>query len=104
MATTGGFKATGGVGTITHSMDTMIVFALTGKTNTNGYSFYALGDGHRISHDYTSDVGRGWIEAPYTNDWLVQFTPVPVPAALPLLLSGLLGFSLFSRKKMPGSA
>jgi hypothetical protein len=34
-----------------------------------------------------------------SNDWLVQMTPVPVPAALPLLASGLLGFSVFSRRK-----
>ena len=34
-----------------------------------------------------------------TNDWLVQMKPVPVPAALPLLASGLLGFSVFSRRK-----
>ena len=34
-----------------------------------------------------------------TNDWLVTMQPVPVPAALPLLASGLLGFSVFARKK-----
>ena len=35
----------------------------------------------------------------HTNDWLVQMKPVPVPAALPLLGSALLGFSVFSRRK-----
>ena len=34
-----------------------------------------------------------------TNDWLVQLQPVPIPAALPMLLSGLLGFSVFSRRR-----
>ena len=33
------------------------------------------------------------------NDWLVTMKPVPVPAALPLLGSALLGFSVFSRRK-----
>ena len=104
VSTAGGFKATGGMGTLTHSIAMDAMFALTGKTNSNGYSFYALSDGHRIPHDDISDVGRGWLYAPGTNDWLVQFTPVPVPAALPLLVSGLLGFSFFSRRKMSGSS
>ncbi|MEM8843998.1 MAG: PEP-CTERM sorting domain-containing protein [Pseudomonadota bacterium] len=46
-------------------------------------------------HEYERkcDITKG------SNDWLVTMNPVPVPAALPLLASGLLGFSVFSRRK-----
>ena len=90
-------------------------FELFGKA-ADDVIFTALGDGHRCGDprsgvECTTDrIGRGWLKVfkdkDYykkdithgTNDWLVQLTPVPVPAALPLMLSGLLGFAFFSRK------
>lgn len=96
-AVTDGFVAASGTGTLSNGGD---VFALSGIADNEGYVFLGLGDGHRLSGDTTSEVGRGWLEpAGSTDDWLVTLTPVPAPAALPLLLSGVLGFSLFSRRK-----
>ncbi len=94
---TDGFAAATASGTLSNGGD---VFTLTGEQNTSGYVFLALGDGHRLDNDTTSEVARGWLlpNGP-TEDWLVTLTPVPVPAALPLLLSGVLGISLFSRKR-----
>lgn len=48
-----------------------------------------------ICHEYEEecDITDGY------NDWLVTMKPVPVPAALPLLGSALLGFSVFARRK-----
>ena len=97
--------------------DGMNSFQLAGQANTAGTIFSALGDGHRCEAPTTSGeacttdaIGRGWLRVGQdkddyykdftkgSNDWLVQLTPVPIPAALPLFLSGLLGFSFFSRK------
>ncbi len=71
-----------------------------------GNVFTADDSGHRCgSHEGCGPlVARGWVVPEFfdpvgSNDWLVQLTPVPVPAALPLLISGLLGFSFFSGKK-----
>lgn len=90
-------------------------FDLTGTVDPlPGIIFRALGDAHRCESPTTSGeacssdlIARGWLrvknEYGYDitkglNDWLVQLTPVPIPAALPLLLSGLLGFTFFARK------
>lgn len=101
IAAADGFKAETGSGTISNGSD---VFNIQGQQDNNGYIFLALGDGHRLSGDYSSEVGRGWIEpqagsANTTDDWLVTLTPVPVPAALPLLFSGLAGFAFIGRRK-----
>lgn len=96
-AVTDGFAAASASGTLSNGGTN---FTLDGEANTSGYVFLALGDGHRLANDTTSEVARGWLLPPGpTEDWLVTLTPVPVPAALPLLLSGILGFSFFSRKK-----
>ena len=105
----------GGSGVISND-DNSFEFDLFGKAG-NDVIFTALGDGHRCDDpqsgvECTTDrIGRGWLKVyeqkdSYKkdithgyNDWLVQLTPVPVPAALPLMLSGLLGFAFFSRKK-----
>ena len=97
-AVAGGFQATVGAGMLTSATNPMEFFILAGKANDAGIVFSALGDGHRLDNNY-GQVARGWLQGDNTNDWLVKLTPVPVPAALPLLISGLLGFSFFSRKK-----
>lgn len=91
-----GFKAKVGSGTVSNGGD---IFNLDGKANGGGYVFLGLGDGHRLGGG-NEEVGRGWFEpGSSTDDWLVTLTPVPVPAALPLLLSGILGFSMFSNRR-----
>ncbi len=48
-------------------------------------SFYFLSDGHRISGDNSTWVGRGWLlpnnQMGNTNDFLFQAALVPLPAA-----------------------
>lgn len=102
-----------GSGTLSDGSDT---FILSGQAD-DGVLFTALNDGHRCEAPTTSNeacttdaIGRGWLRVGQdkddyykdftkgSNDWLVQLTPVPIPAALPLLLSGLLGFTFFARK------
>lgn len=111
VAVSGGFQAGAGTLTLIDEMDNMFVFDATPTGNV----FVADDSGHRCgSHmDCGPLVARGWVIPKYgdfekdyygkiipgTNDWLVQLTPVPVPAALPLLISGLLGFTFFSRRK-----
>ena len=111
VAVAGGFTAGSGSLTLTDEMNNVFTFDATPTGNV----FIADDSGHRCgSHmDCGPLVARGWVVPKYgefekdkygkirygTNDWLVQLTPVPVPAALPLLLSGLLGFSFFSRRR-----
>ena len=111
VAVAGGFTAGSGSLTLTDDMNNIFTFDATPAGNV----FTADDSGHRCaSHmDCGPLVARGWVVPKYgdfekdkygkirygTNDWLVQLTPVPVPAALPLLLSGLLGFSFFSRRR-----
>lgn len=113
VAVTGGFKATGGELVLTDPYDNIFVYSAV--PDGSGNVFRADNSGHRCNgHDECGPlVARGWLlpkagdfeKDDYgkvfygTNDWLVQLTPVPVPAALPLLISGLLGFSLISRKR-----
>ncbi|MEM7401032.1 MAG: hypothetical protein AAF304_03675 [Pseudomonadota bacterium] len=92
---TSGFVATAGSGALTNGA---MSIQLIGEANIENYVFLALGDGHRISGDNTSEVGRGWLEPnSSTDDWLVRLTPVPIPAALPLFFVGLL--SIFGVRK-----
>tara|TARA_R110002049_G_scaffold45948_1_gene133679 strand:- start:55709 stop:56344 length:636 start_codon:yes stop_codon:yes gene_type:complete len=96
-----GFVASAGELTVTDTSMNQFLFNATPSGNV----FQADASGHRCaSHAGCGPlVARGWVVPKFfdpvgSNDWLVQLTPVPVPAALPLLVSGLLGFSLFSRK------
>ena len=109
-----GFSATGTLSNGDITID------LVGSNPNNNNIFRALGDNHRCgTAPCVSDlVARGWIDvvlngefndvefddayfsrSQSVNDFLVQLQPVPIPAALPLLFSGMLGFSLFARKK-----
>lgn len=94
-----------GSGSITNGYDE---YFLTGES-AGGIIFSALADGHRLAGDDETPVARGWLgvdtegygyyDYSGSNDFLVQLTPVPLPAALPLLLTGVIGFSVFSRRK-----
>lgn len=113
VAIPGGFKSTAGELVLTDPDNN--VFVYTAVPDGSGNVFKADDSGHRCGgHDDCGPlIARGWLlpkvgdfEKDYygkdfhgTNDWLVQLTPVPVPAALPLLISGLLGFSLLARKR-----
>ena len=113
VAVMGGFQAGSGMLTLTDESNNIFTFDATPSGNV----FTADDSGHRCgSHmDCGPLVARGWLVPKYgdfekdyygkiipgTNDWLVQLTPVPVPAALPLLVSGLFGFSFFSRRRNP---
>lgn len=101
-AVKGGFQAAGGLLTVTNPSMNQFLFDATPAGNV----FTADNSGHRCGghSDCGPLVARGWVipqnfDPVGSNDWLVQLTPVPIPAALPLLISGLLGFSFFSRKK-----
>lgn len=113
MNTAEGFEVSGATGSGSGSLTNgMTVIDLAGESIASGIIFSALTDGHRCSGEPCIDgedtaVARGWLEitiggvssAQGSNDFLVQLTPVPLPAALPLLMSGILGFSVFSRRK-----
>ena len=95
---TQGFTATGGSGTLTDSSSTE--YTLTGKQDGDGFAFLFLADGHRIDFDNDTPVGRGWLEGSGTNDWLV--IGIPEPGTLLALGSGLLGLTLFGRRRQKG--
>ena len=89
---TQGFTATGGSGVLTDpfAVDTV----LTGETDGDGFAFIFLGDGHRISGDNDTPVGRGWLEPPgSTDDWLVRAVLVPEPGTALLVSMGLLALA-----------
>jgi len=83
----GGFVSTGGTGMISDQNSADEV-ALAGKQDGGGHAFRFLGDGHRMPDNDTA-VGRGWIDASGTNDFLFTATPVPEPGSLGLLGLGL---------------
>lgn len=95
----GGFKALNGLMTLTGP--DLNVYTMASKQDSSGIGFYALGDNHRCGGhtDCGPLVGNGWLDENGTNDWLVQFTPapVPVPAAFWLFLSAFLGFIPYRR-------
>lgn len=107
VATSGGFSATGGSGSLTYD-DVGVApvsspISLTGKQNGSGEAFLFLPDGHRLAGDNTTTVGRGWVEGDGTfNDWLViglqsETFNVPEPATIGLLLVALAG--MFAGRK-----
>lgn len=91
----GGITATGGNGSMTNGIDTVI---LTGKQDVSGDAFIFAADGHRLAGDSTSFVGRGWLEGGGIDDWLV--VAVPVPAAV-WLFGSALGLLAWTRKRSP---
>ncbi len=104
----GFFTATGGSGTVGPSADTPLV-SLTGKGLMSGpnagLTFLFLNDGHRLpGNPGTGIVGRGWIEGEDTNDFLFTATlnPVPVPAAVWLFGTALVGLIGFSKRRRAG--
>lgn len=91
-----GFTATGGSGTLTDPSNN--VSAITGLQNGDGDAFVFLADGHRLTGDDDTPVGRGWLLPPdATDDWLVRAELIPEPASLALLAAG--GLALFTRRR-----
>lgn len=87
-----GFTSTGGNGTLTDP--TLNVTTLAGKQDGSGSAFTFLADGHRLAGhpsygDADTAVGRGWIDAPGVNDFLVIATLIPEPGTGLLLGLGL---------------
>lgn len=88
----GGWTATGGTGLLNGTID------LIGKPDDHGHAFIFANDGHRLAGD-TGWVGRGWFEGDGSNDFLVTATVVPVPAAVWLFGSALVGLGWQRRKQ-----
>lgn len=96
----------GNTGTIT-DLDTNEVTTLFGKANSSDLVFSMLADGHRLSGDSSSWVGRGWLTdnsdgsmpGAGAQDWLFTATKLPeVPAPSAIALLGL-GGMLSSRRR-----
>ena len=92
---TQGFVATAASGTLTDPFNVDTI--LTGLPNGSGNAFEFLADGHRISGDIDTPVGRGWLVPPGTvDDWIVRAVPEPATGALVSL--GLIGLAIFRRR------
>tara|TARA_R110002072_G_scaffold137772_2_gene280616 strand:+ start:1571 stop:2245 length:675 start_codon:yes stop_codon:yes gene_type:complete len=86
-----GFDA-GNTGTLTN-LDTQAVTDLYSKENGAGLVFAMLADGHRLSGDSSSWVGRGWLTtnddgsmpASGSQDWLFTANKVPAPSGIAVL-------------------
>ncbi len=107
---TAGFSATGGTLTITVASQDVALYGANqfvfGSGLMAGKAFVARGDSYRCgSHpDCGPGVARGWLtldgaSGNTTDDWIVQLSPVPLPAAVWMLLAGLGGFAATARKK-----
>ena len=57
-----------------------------------------------LGRDYLLEVVPGKAQAPFDWDYALAWnvTAVPIPAALPLLLSGLAGFFFVARRRNKG--
>lgn len=71
---------------------------LTGKQNGAGLAFLFLNDGHRLPGT-TGISGRGWLQGAGTNDFLFTASAVPVPAAIWLFGTALIGLVGFSKRR-----
>jgi len=102
----GGFTAANGTMTVGVAAADVALYGASTFTffsvPAGGEAFVAAGDDHRCGNraDCGPQVARGWLKLtgePLANggatveDWLVQLTPVPLPAAAWLLLTGLAG-------------
>lgn len=100
----GGFSATGGTLTATVAAADQSLYGANVYTffsvPAGGDAFLALGDDHRCGKrpDCGPLIARGWLNlsgeplgsgGATVEDWLVQLTPVPLPAGVWLLLGGL---------------
>ena len=92
-----GFTSTAGAGTITDPSNNITNFI--GKADAGGDVFAFLADGHRISGDSDSPVGRGWLDFEGINDFLVRAEVVPEPGTGLLLSLGLLGLAVSGRRR-----
>lgn len=99
-----GFVATGGVMTVNVADEDQTLYGASVYTfysvPAGGNAFVAQGDDHRCNTtpDCGPLVARGWLNIEgngvdsndgSTDDWLVQIQPVPLPAAVWLLLGAL---------------
>ena len=94
-----GFVASGGSGSLTalalagpDSDPIGTVITITGEQNNGGDAFVFRADGHRLSGDNATAVGRGWLDANSTNDVLFQAIQtstfeIPEPTSALLLVS-----------------
>lgn len=81
------------------NLTTLDSTTLYGKDNAAGLVFSFLADGHRLSGDNSSWVGRGWVTnksdgsaaGSGSQDWLFTATSIPAPGAFALFgLGGLI--------------
>lgn len=100
----GGFRATGGNGTITGEAGCTgtCSFNLIGKQDSNGWAFIFDNDGYRIDGDTTTFVGNGWVEGKGTNDWLVTGVPTPPPPGEEVPEPGTVGLMLIGLGMLAG--
>lgn len=103
VGTDGEFTATGGTGTLMEIGGSLDIINLVGKQKAfTGIAFSFLNDGFRLPVN-SGFVGRGWIDKPGTNDFLLTATVVPLPPAALLFGSALAGMGFLSRRRKSAS-